>query len=764
MTAQTTSVTLTQTTSLTMTVSKTALTTNGTDVPSKINIFDPAMPKKASSTKRPGHISIPAQPYAFTFHPAKTALVIIDMQRDFILTGGFGDLQSASQLAAVQKIIPNILAVLQACRKAGVRVIHTREGHEPSLLDCPPPKLTRQKASPSSTRHTLVIGQEGPMGRILVRGEYGHDIIDELQPLPGELVVDKPGKGAFYNTAFQEKLIANGVTHLLVCGVTVECCVTTTAREGIIRGRTELIAGNDRGFEVCTLSDCVDGYVPSFKPSSLDMLHFSDGLFGWVADSQALVEKLSELADSMPKTKLWDGALDILSLTSAYNNKSLTPSKLVDILYARIEEYSKIDPTVFITLFSKDDILAQAAELEAKYADSPHPPLYGIPITVKDSIDIAKVVTTAACPAYAHMPTKNATIVTQLLDLGVIILGKVNLDQLATGLVGSRSPYGAPSSVFSKDHVSGGSSSGSAVSVGAHLCSFSVGTDTAGSGRVPPSFNNIVGFKPTRGCLSTVGVVPACKSFDCIAIQALTVEDAGKVWDLLNVPDPEDHVGRICRGEFKPAHLMYSSNPEFRFIIPPEEDLAVLTPGYRALFDEAVNHVEAIGGKLVQADYSPFAKAGKLLYEGSFVAARVSGVGREWLDKHKDDLLPPTREIYMNACKFTAVDAFNDIDLLAQCSLNARREFQKFDILLVPATTMHPTHAEIAAAPIAINHKLGKFTHYANLLDMCGITVPAGFDKSLPFGVTFLGGSMSDGLILEAARMFQEETGIKPGL
>lgn len=494
------------------------------------------------------------------------------------------------------------------------------------------------------------------------------------------------------------------------------------------------------------------------------MLHFSDGLFGWVADSKSLVEELSELAALKPQTRSWDGTLDISSLISAYTAQTLTPSDLVENLYERIQKYAKIDPAVFITLFSKEDILARASELETKYANTALPPLYGIPITVKDSIDIAGVVTTAACPPYAYTPKKNATTVTQLLDLGVIILGKVNLDQLATGLIGARSPYGAPSSVFNKDYVSGGSSSGSAVSVAAGLCSFSLATDTAGSGRVPPAFNNIVGFKPTRGCLSTVGVVPACRSFDCIAIQALTVADARKVWDLLNVPDPEEHVGRLCPAEFKPAHMIYLSNPEFRFIIPPEEHLAVLTPAYKSLFLEAVGLVKSIGGKMVEADYSPFTTAGRLLYEGSFVAARVSGVGRDWLEKHKDELFPSTREIYMNATKFSAVDAFNDLDLLAQCALMARREFEKFDILLVPATTMHPTHAQIAADPIAINHKLGKFTHYGNLLDMCGITVPAGFDNSLPFGVTFLGGSMSDGLILEVAKMFQEKTDIKPGL
>lgn len=494
------------------------------------------------------------------------------------------------------------------------------------------------------------------------------------------------------------------------------------------------------------------------------MLHFSDGLFGWVADSKYLVEELSALSASKPATHPSIDALDIASLTSAYQSKAITPTSLVETLYGRIKKYSEIDPAVFIRLFSKDEMLARAKELETKYAHKQLPPLYGIPITVKDSIDIAGVPTTAACPAYAYTPEKNATTITQLLELGVIILGKVNLDQLATGLVGVRSPYGAPSSVFNKAYISGGSSSGSAVSVGAKLCSFSLSTDTAGSGRVPPSFNNIVGYKPTRGCLSTVGVVPACKSIDCIAIQALTVSDARKVWDLLNVPDPEEWAGKLWRGQFKPANMIYAFDPQFRFFIPPEEHLTLLTPAYKTLYLQAIEMVKAIGGTLVEADYSPFTTAGRLLYEGSFVAERVSGIGKEWLLEHADELFPSTREIYLGATKFTAVDVFNDMDLLARCALLARREFTKFDVLLVPATPMHPTHAEIEADPIGLNHKLGKFMHYGNLLDLCGITVPAGFDNGMPFGVTFLGESMSDGLILEVARMFQEKTGIKPGL
>jgi Asp-tRNA(Asn)/Glu-tRNA(Gln) amidotransferase A subunit family amidase len=261
-----------------------------------------------------------------------------------------------------------------------------------------------------------------------------------------------------------------------------------------------------------------------------------------------------------------------------------------------------------------------------------------------------------------------------------------------------------------------------------------------------------------------VGVVPACKSFDCIALEALTVEDARKVWNLLNVPDPAEWVGKVSRGEFKATNLLYSAKPEFRFIIPPEEHLEIVKPGFRKIYNDAIEIVRSIGGKQVEADYAPFTEAGKLLYEGSFVAARVSGVGKEWLDKHKDDLLPSTREIYVNATKFSAVDAFGDLDLLAKCFLAARCEFEKFDVIVVPAVPFHPKKSEIEANPIAINHKLGKFTHYGNLLDMCGITVPGGFDDGMPLGITFLGEGMSDGFILEVARMFEEKTGIKPGL
>jgi len=220
---------------------------------------------------------IPAKPYPFKFDKATTALLIIDMQRDFVLSGGFGEIQGGN-LKAVQAIIPVIQKVLHAFRANGIRVIHTREGHRPDLTDCPSAKLTRQKAAGN---HTLTIGEVGPMGRLLVRGEKGQDIIDELKPIAGEPVIDKPGKGSFYGTDLHNILINQGITHLIVCGVTTECCVDTTVREA-----------NDRGYECCVLEDGTDGYNPTFKKVVLDMIWWSDGLFGWVSNSSEVLKAL----------------------------------------------------------------------------------------------------------------------------------------------------------------------------------------------------------------------------------------------------------------------------------------------------------------------------------------------------------------------------------------------------------------------------------------------------------------------------------------
>lgn len=411
-------------------------------------------------------MSIEAKPYPFTFPPKHTALLVIDMQRDFISPGGFGEIQGGN-LEAVQASVAPTKMLLEACRNAGLQIVHTREGHEPSLADCPSSKLVRQAAAPGNTQHMKVIGDRGEMGRLLVRGEYGHDIVDELQPLASEVVIDKPGKGSFWNTSIMHKLKARGITHLLVSGVTTECCFSTTIREA-----------NDRGFECCGITQSTAGYNASFKTASLDMICWSQGLFGFVAPLQPLLDALSPGQNvtngvtTPPQTPpTWDGRLDIGSLAKAYKN-GLSPLGVVNTLYDRIEKYDKTDPAVWIRRESREAVLQSARRVMEAFPDRRSlPPLFGIPFTVKDSIDVQGIETTTACPPLAFVATKSARCYQKVIEQGAIYLGKVNLDQLATGLSGCRSPYGVTHSVFSDEHISGGSSSGSCVSVGADLVS-----------------------------------------------------------------------------------------------------------------------------------------------------------------------------------------------------------------------------------------------------------------------------------------------------
>jgi nicotinamidase-related amidase len=437
-------------------------------------------------------VTFDAKPYAFTFPVKHTALLVIDMQRDFICAGGFGEIQGGN-LEAVQASIAPTRTLLKACRRTGLKVFHTREGHVPSLADCPSSKLIRQAAAPENSQHFKVIGDKGEMGRLLVRGEYGHEIVHELQPLPSEVVIDKPGKGSFWNTPIMHKLKANDITHLLVSGITTECCFSTTIREA-----------NDRGFECCGIVESTAGYNSSFKTASLDMISWSQGLFGFVGQLQPLLDALSpwqsktlDISTPPQTPPIWNGRLDIESLRKSFES-GVSPVTVAEAIYDRIEKYQKIDPAVWIKLESKDTVLGAARRLAATDR-SRLPALYGVPFSVKDSIDVQGVETTVACPPLAFVASTSAPCYDKVIAQGALYLGKVNLDQYATGLSGCRSPYGITHSVFSKDHISGGSSSGSAVSVGADLVSFSLATDTAGSGRVPSGLNGCVGYKPTRG-------------------------------------------------------------------------------------------------------------------------------------------------------------------------------------------------------------------------------------------------------------------------
>ncbi|KAF2500358.1 amidase signature enzyme [Lophium mytilinum] len=715
-------------------------------------------------------VSIDAKPYAFSFPLKHTALLVIDMQRDFLLAKGFGEIQGGN-LADVQASIAPTRKLLEASRGAGLTVVHTREGHVPDLSDCPSSKLVRQAAAPDNTQHKLTIGERGELGRLLVRGEYGHDIIDELRPLPGEVVIDKPGKGTFWNTTILHKLKARAITHLIVSGVTTECCFATSIREA-----------NDRGFECCGIEEATSGYNDTnFKCATLDMIHWSQGLFGFIASLQPLLDALEPFGDARgssastpPQTPPdFDGDLAITSLQKAYK-KGLSPVTLAETLYNKIEAYQKVDPAVWIHLESKENVMEAAKALAAKYSDrSALPPLFGVPFSVKDSIDVAGLPTTTACPPLAHIPSASAVVYNKVISEGALFIGKTNLDQLATGLTGCRSPYGITHSVFNKDYISGGSSSGNAVSVGANLVSFSLATDTAGSGRVPAGFNGVVGYKPTRGLISFRGVTPACISLDCIAITAKNVSDARTIWQLTEGHDEED---AYAKPEIAYERHVDSIGPQaksFKFSIPPAEALDICSHVHRRLFNETVKRLQSLGGTLTPINWTPFQRGGELLYDGTFVSERLASLPDGWFAKNRALLHPVIVELMdkVVARNSSAVDAYRDLQAKALYTRQAEKVFAQSaagtDVLVVPTAPNHWRIDEVLADPIRKNSILGEFTHCGNVLDLCGVAVPAGTYPLaelagtkeagvLPFSVTFLGGSRMDASVLEIARRFEE--------
>ena len=535
------------------------------------------------------------------------------------------------------------------------------------------------------------------------------------------------------------------------------------------------------------VEEATAGYNAEFKTCTLQMIHWSQGLFGFVTNLESLLKSLAPYVSTPiaangttpPQTPAgFDGDLRISSLQKAYRN-GLSPMTVMQVILERIEEYSAIDPAVWIHRASKDSVFEQVRQLQSKWPNPDSlPPLYGVPFSVKDSIDIAGLPTTTACPPLAHTPSKSAPSYEILISQGAVFIGKTNLDQLATGLTGCRSPYGITRSVFNKSYISGGSSSGSCVSVGAALVSFSLATDTAGSGRVPSGFNGVVGYKPTRGLISFQGVTPACLSLDCIAIIAATVSDARTIWDLCAHFDAEDRYAKRCFP--KPRHIN-SLGPKarsFTFGIPPPEALRVCSPIYRRKFDEAVQTLQGIGGQLRPIDWTPFAQAGKLLYDGTFVCERLASLPDDWLAQNRSHLHPVIEQIFsaVVARGSTAVDAYRDLQAKARLTRQAEKVFenslQGVDVVVVPTAPTHWTVEEVLERPVERNSVLGEFTHCGNVLDLCAVAVPAGVypaDEArghdgdaednggggeLPFSVTFLGGSTLDAEVLEIADRF----------
>ena len=382
-------------------------------------------------------------------------------------------------------------------------------------------------------------------------------------------------------------------------------------------------------------------------------------------------------------------------------------------------------------------------------------PLAGIPFAVKDNIDIAGVPTTAGFPALERLPTSTATAVGRLIEAGAIPVGKTNLDQFATGLVGTRSPYGACHAVGHPEHVSGGSSSGSAVAVACDAARFALGTDTAGSGRVPAAFNGLVGVKPTRGLVSASGVVPACRSLDCVSVFATTVADAAAVLRVLAAFDPADPYSRP-----KPAHLPHiAADP--RVIAVPAADAGLdLDPPHRAAWQAALAHARKIADQVVEIDIGPFLETARLLYQGPWLAERWHAIapllGEAGLDHPGLD--PAVRRVLTDAGSITGADAFAGFDRLAGLRRAAEPVWQTADALLLPTTPGHPTLAEVAADPLGVNSRLGTYTNFVNLLDLAAIAVPAAARADgLPFGIQLIAPAFTDDLLLSLAARWTGE-------
>jgi allophanate hydrolase len=380
------------------------------------------------------------------------------------------------------------------------------------------------------------------------------------------------------------------------------------------------------------------------------------------------------------------------------------------------------------------------AELVHRY------PLLGVPFAVKDNIDIAGVPTTAACAALERLPQRSATAVQRLLDAGALWLGKTNLDQFATGLVGTRSPYGRPASAFDATRVSGGSSSGSAVAVARGQVAFALGTDTAGSGRVPAGFNNLVGFKPTPGRISTAGVLPACRSIDCVSLFAHTVDDAALLLALVEGDDALDDYSDFVAG---PARL-----PAAARIGVPKAPYFFGDAGYAPLFDAAVERARSLGHPVVELDFAPLFAVAALLYEGPWVAERHSAV-RELFATHPDSFDPAVRQIIAGAAAFSATDTFEALYRLQHMRRELQALWQQVDVMMVPTAPGHPHFDEIDADPLGVNARLGTYTNFVNLLGWCALALPAGFTASkLPFGVTFIAPAAHDAALAAFGRVW----------
>lgn len=432
--------------------------------------------------------------------------------------------------------------------------------------------------------------------------------------------------------------------------------------------------------------------------------------------------------------------LTIHGLTALYRSGAASPVTVIEAVLERLA--ANPDPAIWISTVAAEKLRAEAQALaDAGY--DPAKPLWGIPFAAKDNIDAGGLPTTAACPAFAYDPAGDSTVVARLRAAGAILIGKTNLDQFATGLNGTRSPYGAPRCVFNNDYISGGSSSGSAVAVARGQVAFALGTDTAGSGRVPAAFNNLVGIKPTKGLLSAAGVVPACRSQDCVTVLAHSVADGDLVRRVAEGFDGGDPFSRLARTT--PLRVT-----GFKFgVLTGAEKEFLGDQAAEALYDAAIANLEALGGSGVPFDYGPLRECAHLLYGGPWVAERLAAV-EEFVEGQADAMDPTVRAIIQGAAGKSAVEAFVGQYALAFYAQAIARLWGEVDFLLLPTTPTIYTVAEMQADPVRLNSHLGRYTNFVNLLDCAAVAVPAGFrPNGLPFGVTLVGPAFTDAALAD---------------
>ncbi len=447
--------------------------------------------------------------------------------------------------------------------------------------------------------------------------------------------------------------------------------------------------------------------------------------------------------------------MTVAEILAAHRAGAATPEDTIAACYARIRTHD--DPAIFISLRDEADARAQARALAAE--GKKDLPLYGVPVAVKDNIDVAGLPTTAACPAFAYQPRHDATCVARLKRAGAIVIGKTNLDQFATGLVGVRSPYGIPRNALDKALIPGGSSSGSAVAVAAGLVPLALGTDTAGSGRVPAGLGNIVGLKPSLGLVSTAGVVPACRTLDCVSVFALTVDDAFAALEAMAGADAADPYSR-------PRPLGHPG------AMPESVRVGAPLAGQRLFFgdkqsaadyESALGRFARLGATIVEIDIEPFYETARLLYEGPWVAERYI-TARDLIASAPAALHPVTRQIILSGARPSAVDTFAALYRLEELRRVRDKILHGLDAIALPTMPTAYTVAEVLADPIDLNSRLGTYTNFVNLLDLCALAVPAALrPDGRPFGITLLAPAGRDAALAAIGRVFHADTALPLG-